>query len=499
MGTRFGFASLVQVAEYTRRNSGASVLYGVVRDHFETFRVESARIRDGDGLPRFVEDEFRAFLRCGWLAGGFARFRCRGCRAERLVAFSCKGRGFCPSCGGRRMAERAAHLVDHVLPDVPVRQWVLSLPHRVRYLLAWHHDLCRAVVRVLMRAVGRHLRAWSRERGLRDARGGGVAVIQRFGGALNLNVHVHALVLDGVYVRGHDGRLRFDAAPTPSPADVADILAAITPAVRRLLRRRGFDLEGEHGATDPVAEASPLLAELAAASVQGLTVGGDPARSRPRRVGQALHVAVTPEPHRCAARWDGFDLHAGVRVPAGQRDRLERVCRYALRPAVAGERLQMTPAGDVVVELRRPWGDGTTHLAFRPTVLLARLAVLVPRPHVNLVLYHGVLAPRAAWRREIVPLPGRPTPMASVDATDGTTAAEPDGRSRRRGWRWAALMQRVFALDVLACPRCGGRLRLIALLEASAVTVRILRHLGLPDTVPPPLPSRAPPLDDWAA
>jgi hypothetical protein len=84
------------------------------------------------------------------------------------------------------MAERAAHLVDHVLPDVPVRQWVLSLPYSLRYLLAWHHDLCRAVVRILMRAVNRHLRTWARTRGMRDARGGGVAIIQRFGGSVNL-------------------------------------------------------------------------------------------------------------------------------------------------------------------------------------------------------------------------------------------------------------------------------------------------------------------------
>jgi hypothetical protein len=103
---------------YRPRKPAASALY---HDHFETFRARAADLCDGEGLPAFVE-EFRDFLRCGWLAGGFARLRCSQCRSERLVAFSCKGRGFCPSCGGRRMAERAAHLVDHVLPDVPVRQ-----------------------------------------------------------------------------------------------------------------------------------------------------------------------------------------------------------------------------------------------------------------------------------------------------------------------------------------------------------------------------------------
>ena len=174
---------------YTPRDPCASVLYTVVREHVETFRVEAARLRDGDGLPRFVDDEFGAFLRCGFLAGGFARFRCGDCRTERLVAFSCKGRGFCPSCGGRRMAERAAHLVDHVLPDVPVRQWVLTLPHRLRYLLAWRPRPVPAVSADPApgdRAAPARLGA--RRTACADARGGGVAVIQRFGGSVNLNV-----------------------------------------------------------------------------------------------------------------------------------------------------------------------------------------------------------------------------------------------------------------------------------------------------------------------
>ena len=120
-------------------------MHQIVRDHYETFRAQATQERDGQRLPRFVERAFEDFLTCGCLAAGFARFRCAGCRSERLVAFSCKGRGFCPSCGGRRMTERAAHLVDYVFPDVPVRQWVLTLPSRVRYALAWDHALCRAV------------------------------------------------------------------------------------------------------------------------------------------------------------------------------------------------------------------------------------------------------------------------------------------------------------------------------------------------------------------
>ena len=95
------------------------------------------------------------------------------------------------------MTDRAAHLVDHVFPDVPVRQWVLTLPPRLRSLLAWDHTLCRAVVAVYLRAVLGWLRRQAKRRGVMDGRGGAVAIIPRFGAALNLNVHIHALVLDG--------------------------------------------------------------------------------------------------------------------------------------------------------------------------------------------------------------------------------------------------------------------------------------------------------------
>jgi hypothetical protein len=107
----------------------------VVLEHLDTFLAEARLRGGGEGLPWFVERELREFLTCGVMARGFARFRCHGCTREILVAFSCKGR-ICPSCCGRRMGEIAAHLVDGVLGGLPVRQWVLTLPFRLRYRLA---------------------------------------------------------------------------------------------------------------------------------------------------------------------------------------------------------------------------------------------------------------------------------------------------------------------------------------------------------------------------
>ena len=151
-------------------------------------------------VPRFVERELRAFLDCGILAHGFLRVHCDACGRDRLVAFSCKGRGFCPTCGGRRMADTAAHLVDRVLPAVPVRQWVLTLPFALRYRMAYDAALTAAVLQLLVRAVFASLRRRARRRRvIRDPLCGAVTFVQRFGDALNLNVHFHLLALDGVY------------------------------------------------------------------------------------------------------------------------------------------------------------------------------------------------------------------------------------------------------------------------------------------------------------
>jgi hypothetical protein len=119
------------------------------------------RDRETSQPPRFVEQEFRAYLRCG-VAHGFLRVHCDECRFDRLVPFSCKRRGFCPSCGGQRMADTAAHLVDCVLPEVPVRQWVLTLPYALRYRCAYDSRLTSEVLRVFLRALFAELRRRAR-------------------------------------------------------------------------------------------------------------------------------------------------------------------------------------------------------------------------------------------------------------------------------------------------------------------------------------------------
>ncbi len=181
----------------------------------------------------------------------------------------------------------------------------------------------------------------------------------------------------------------------------------------------------------------------------------------------------------------GFSLHAGVRCGEHQRKELERLCRYITRPAIANERLKDDAAGNVVLQLKSPWRDGTTHLRMTPLEFMQRLAALVPRPRLHLTRFHGVLAPNAGLRAAVVPGPAQSTSVPSDQHAHGAPAA-------RMGW--ARLLKRVFDLDLEHCPQCGGAFRIIAAIEEAAVIVTILTHLGLPARAPPRAPARPLPL-----
>jgi hypothetical protein len=145
--------------------------------------------------------EFEAFLKCGLLEYGFLRVQCERCYQERQVAFSCKKRGFCPSCGARRMADSAALLVDHILPPVDIRQGVISFPFQLRFLFANYPALTSKILGIVTRLISTHL---IQKGGAKHstARTGAVTFIQRFGSALNLNVYFHMLFIDGTYING---------------------------------------------------------------------------------------------------------------------------------------------------------------------------------------------------------------------------------------------------------------------------------------------------------
>jgi hypothetical protein len=189
----------------------------------------------------------------------------------------------------------------------------------------------------------------------------------------------------------------------------------------------------------------------------------------------------------------GFNLHAATRVAANDKAGRETLCRYILRPPLANERLHILPDGNVRLEFKRPWSDGTTSIELSPLALIARLAALVPPPRRHTTRYFGVLSSHATSRSEVVPAPATP-PAAS---------GEQDKPKRRSRYiRWAELLRRVFGIEIL-CTKCKAPLRLIALIKSEDIARKILTAMHLPSEVPKLHPARPPPTqqaqrdEDW--
>ena len=471
---------------YERHRPEESTLYRLVQQHVASFftQVEEAT---GTGLPKFVKDEFDAFLECGILAHGFLRLRCADCAHDKLVAFSCKRRGFCPSCGARRMAETAAHLVDHVIPEVPVRQWVLSLPIPLRLLLAAQPELITPVLQVVQRVLSRYLLG---QAGLKAGEGecGSVTLIQRFGSAANLNIHLHCLVLDSVYRTNEKGEPEFVETPAPSDKDVWEVLQSIIKRVMKQLVRRGILVEdqGETYLADDAddSEEARALRPLHRGSCVYRIAFGPRAGQKVLTLQGALPREASGKNQRLCADLQGFSLHAAVRCGAYQRKTLERLCRYITRPALASDRVRCNAAGQVELRLKTPWRDGTTHQVMTPLEFMQRLAALVPRPRLHLIRFHGVLAPNAKMRAKVVPRPPEDATQKVPVLEGGEAAYGPDfGRPMRLGW--AKLLKRVFNIDMAHCPNCGGELKVIATILERTSIAKILTHLGLEARAPP--------------
>ena len=284
------------------------------------------------------------------------------------------------------------------------------------------------------------------------------------------NVHFHSLVPDGVFIEEGVGPARFEPLDAPSDQEVAAILARIVRRAAKVLERFAEDFELD--------EATDALASIQAMEVE-------------RRL-------RNPEPFEQARRsafLEGYSLHAGVRVHGNDRQGREQLCRYILRPPLALHRLSRSTDGGLVYRMKRP-RRGSPWLTLTPAELLAKLATLIPPPRVHGLRYHGVFAPHSRMRRRVVPEvaaePGpAPAPSASPPSPPAASSPSPledaPAPSPLRTYRvpWAELLKKVFAIDVLACPECSGRLQMIAFIADQGTARRILEHLELDATGPP--------------
>ena len=439
-------------AVYHRRQPDRTLLYRVVQDHLATWL---ALHDDGGGghAPALTEREFRRYLECGILAHGFA---CADCGHDFIIAYSCKGRGVCPSCTTRRRVETAAHLVDHVFPRLPVRQWVLSLPKRLRYYLddaklqnAVLHSLLHGIEQGLRESLpetdgGSHLPTHT------NTHIGAVVFIHRFGGLLNAHLHFHGVMIDGVFC-GEDAEHLHLQETRLSAEQMAHLQRTIRQRIVRLFVRRGLLDKAE---------------------------------------GQAMNTCKHD---------GGFSLEASVRIEANDRQGLERLLRYCARPAFAQERLRQLDPEHLVYESKKPGPGGKVSVLLTPHQLLDRLSALIPPPRRHRHRYYGVLAPNSPWRSAVTAL------AAAESARDeGKAKAEAEAETEETPVRqaarfvWAMLLARIYEVFPLICPKCGGMMKIIAFIDEGEAVREILAHLGEPLDPPRIAPAHGPPLGEAA-
>jgi hypothetical protein len=493
-----GAASRPLPPGYRRREPEKTVLYKIVQANLETM-LEEARLRSasGSGYPKFIEDEFRRYLGCGQFSRGLGRIRCPVCGYEQIVAASCKSR-ICPSCLARRAADIAAHLVDRVLPEARYRQFVVTFPWQIHFLLSVDRQFMSRMLGAYLRTLFAWQRLRGRQSGIANGQTGAITFIQRFSSTLGLFPHLHSLVPDGLFVSGDgpgdgsvDQHLEFVALPPPTDDEIAHLTNKVANRLTAIAMAR---LEKAHEQPE---WADDDQAALHAGTAEALR---PPLPLQP----ELSDVSSVSDDKPLCSRSGGFSLHAARVVEPRDRPGLEKLCRYGLRAPFALDRFSLDPDGRVRYHLPKPWPGpgGKTELVFEPVALLRRLAALIPAPYGNLVRYHGIFANRSRYRPLLPrpPVPYQPTDHTPPTGPD-TLGPEPtapdldaapqtaDTPIRPRRLKWQQLIKRVFGLDPLRCPRCSATMVVVAFITDPPILSRILNHLGLPTTTPPLAPA----------
>ena len=427
---------------YRPRHPERTALYQALERDFEDYeRIHPDRYEGHSGpLRPVVRTSVEAYLDCGRLHGGFARIRCPRCRAEHLLAFSCRTRGLCPSCQAKRSAVFAEWLVGEVLLGVPHRHVVFTIPKALRGLI----ERERRLHGLMARAAWEVLRDVLREAGCEpDGVPGVVASLQTFGSfGANFHPHLHALVTEGVITP--DGRFH----------------PVIWPGQRQReerFRRR-------------------FLARL----------------RRAKRLSPSFHETLL------AWRRSGFSVDARQRVGVGEEKRLERLARYATRTTLAVGAVREQGDGRIAVDTPPDPRTGATVKVLDRLDFVHAVCQQIPDRGLHQVRYYGAYANRKRRViREAFEARGEEAPEASSSREDVGDAspsppAPPGSVEAARRSAWARMLRKVFEVEPLVCPRCRVEMEIVASITEVGVIDRILKHRRERGLVSPFEP-RAPP------
>lgn len=409
-------------------------MHGLLTDEFPAYFERRLRVKRAP----FMVPDVNTYLGCGDIKRSSATLECLKCSYRRDIPLSCKRRSFCEPCLVRRQLDRSTFLHREVFGETPVRLWTTTLPHPLRTALGANADLLTRVLTAINRRIMRYIRLSIKHSAKLDTVAnvypGAVTSIQRVSSALDPNIHLHALFTDGAFVMPASGEpVTFERLVVPTDDDVA-----------RLARDICEDVEGvlvDAGRWEAAPSEEPHV-------LSGMFITHDGQKILCRMTG----VAAQQRPPEGVG---AFNLDASRAVAGGDAVNLLKMIKYLLAPAIRDKRLTRR-SGSVILELKRPRIDGTTHREYRTDQFLDRLNFMVPPPRANLIRFHGAYAPNAKVRAEAVP---KTPPVIPCDLPpDPEMAQTPDDHRA-----WSELKSHAFAKDIMRCPICSGRLQLMAL------------------------------------
>jgi len=414
---------------YQPRNPKASAYYRCVEDHFEQLKTvwdERYQSRFGFWRP-YVMDVIHRYLDCGDLHFGFARVKCKDCGHEFLLPFSCKRRHFCPSCHQKRVVEFGEWLCTEVLKYVPHRQWVFSIPKRLRIYFMFDRGLLTKLSRCAWKVLNLYL---TQAVPYDDAKAGAAVAVQSFGDFQNFHPHLHVLSTDGCfYSQG-----AFMVCPPPKTADL-----------EKLFRYEVFKMLKDEGKIDDTVIESMM-----------------------------------------AWRHSGFGVYCGKAIWPHNEEGLENLARYIIRASFSQERMAYIPANDssdgakVVYESK----DAETTKTFDALDWLAQLTTHIPNKGEQMIRYYGFYSNKSRGSRK---------KAGTDDQVPALIESEVSPKEFRKNW--AHLIQKIYHVNPLLCPKCSGSMKIISFIEDEQLVKKILKHLNLWDVKrkPPPRANSPPP------
>jgi Zn finger protein HypA/HybF involved in hydrogenase expression len=395
------------VKEYRSRKPQYSPYYQCIEDNYEMFeRVYERKYQSKYGYFRpIVTKVIYQYLDCGILHNGFARVKCRNCKHEYLLAFSCKRRHFCPSCHAKRVAAFGEFACSNVLKNVPHRHFVFSIPKIIRIYFLFDRALLKDLARIAWEVLSCYYKNSVSKEGTTPA---AICSIQTFGDMLGYNPHLHILCADGGF--GERG-IFYAAADLDGPA----LEPLFRHKILSMLKRRGL-------ITDRVIE---LISNW---------------------------------------RHSGFNVYCGDRIYPRDGQSMENISRYIIRASFSTERLNYISEDSRVI-YKSKTGNDTKE--FEALDFIASITSHIPNRNEQTVRYLGYYSNVSRGKRK------------KQGSCQSDYVIENEEYSKSCSKSWARLIKKIYEVDPLLCPKCGGSMRIIAFIEDDKVIRKILDWLGI--------------------